>query len=278
MKALLFFLFLQGSFVAASLAEERAFFQENGYLWIKDFFTPEQVLDLRNWADEMNRAAEAQMASKQVTPIPLILVPERSNQLQVCRVEDMMTCYPAFHKFIEANVTSFLQQLLGTPYILFKDKLNFKWPGGGAFLPHQDFPAYEAFAPRIHVTAMICIDAATLQNGCLQVAKNWSEIAQAASVLPYIEGGSAHGSIQPEYVKKLSWLPLITSPRDLVLINSFVPHYSEPNQSNNPRRAMFFTYNKLEEGEFRTAYYNTKRNDPDNPVFHFGTPTNARGK
>lgn len=275
---------------------QRSFFQDNGYLWIKDFFTSEQVLVLQNWANEMNQAAQNLLASGKplqsspnILP-PLIIVPERRDPLQVCRVEDMLTCYPDFHHFIETTLTSFIEQLLAEPYVLFKDKLNFKWPGGGAFFPHQDFPAYEGFAPRKHVTAMVCIDSATLQNGCLQVAKNWRKTFEGCpdidakcleageAVLPYVSGGSAHGSIQQEYVKKISWLMLKTAPCDLVLISSFVPHYSEPNQSNSPRRAMFFTYNRLQEGEYRAAYYHAKRTDPENPVFHFGTPTKARGK
>ncbi len=281
--------------------EHQEFFKENGYLWIKNFFSTDQVLLLRNWADEVNEAAESLLALAQATgqsighfsqsiPGTLVVVPESRNPLQVCRAEDMLSCYPDLHFFIAGTITSYLHSLLGEPYVLFKDKINFKWPGGGAFLPHQDFPAYDLFGPREHVTAMVCIDPATLENGCLHVAKHWrstfaddssidaESLRKGRAILPYIVGGSAHGSIQPKYHEKIAWLALETSPGDLVLINSYLPHYSEPNQSTLPRRAMFFTHNRLKEGEHRKAYYHAKRQDPENPAFHFATPTKARTK
>lgn len=259
--------------------EQKAFFQENGYLWIKNFFSPEQVQLLQNWIEDTNTAAQALLKlTHDLGNLPaetLVVVPEAGNPLQVCRAEDLCTSYPDFYHFVMGTINSYIGYLLDEPYVLFKDKINFKWPGGGAFLPHQDFPAYEYFGPREHVTAMVCIDPATLENGCLQIAQNWRE---GSTILPYITGGKAHGSIQPEYSANISWLPLETSPGDLVLFNSYIPHYSEVNKSKNPRRALFLTHNRLREGNHRKAYYHAKRHDPLNPAFHFATPTHARDK
>jgi ectoine hydroxylase-related dioxygenase (phytanoyl-CoA dioxygenase family) len=259
--------------------EQKVFFQENGYLWIKDFFSSEQVRLLQRWAEEINRGAEITLQLPQDTgnalPGTLIIVPEANNPLQACRAEDLCTIYPDLYHFVQGTIAAYVAFLLDEPVVLFKDKINFKWPGGGAFPPHQDFPAYENFGPREHITAMVSIDPATHENGCLQVAKNWHE---GCKILPYVCGGKAHGSIDPEYSARISWLPLETSPRDLVLINSYIPHYSEVNLSTKPRRAMFLTLNKLKEGDHRGAYYHAKRHDPLNPVFHFATPTKARDK
>ncbi len=269
--------------------EQQTFFRENGYLWIKNFFSPQQVYALQKWADDVHTAAQTMLKLTQDgsttlkflqknIPGTLIVVPEARNPLQACRAEDLLTCYPDLYHFIMGTVTNYIAYLQGEPYVLFKDKLNFKWPGGGAFPPHQDFPAYELFGPREHVTAMISIDPATLQNGCLQVAKKWRSTFPDLQVLPYIEGGPNHGVIQPEYSQKITWIPLETSPGDLILIDSFLPHYSEINKSDHSRRAMLFTHNPLREGDHRKTYYHVKRNDPDNPVFHFATPTKARNK
>lgn len=278
--------------------KQKAFFRENGYLWIKNFFSPEQVMLLQSWAEDINTAAQSMLSLMHTSsstfphciPGTLIIVPEASNPLQACRAEDLLSCYPELYYFIAGTLTSYIGRLLGEPYVLFKDKINFKWPGGGAFPPHQDFPAYEFFGPREHVTAMVCIDPATLENGCLQVAKNWrgtfaqdpdldpAEVEAGRAVLPYVIGGKEHGSIQKKYSDKITWVPLETGPGDLVLINSFIPHYSETNNSQNSRRAMFFTHNRLKEGDHRKAYYFAKRQDPLNPAFHFATPTKARDK
>lgn len=275
MKFLFIFMIFTAPFFAEERDDQKAFFQENGYLWVKDFFSEDQVILLKNWAEQINHDAKYRET--------LIVVPEMHNPLQICRAEDLLSEYPALNEFSENILTTYLEETLGEPYVTFKDKLNFKWPGGGAFLPHQDFPAFEALGPKKHITVMISIDPATLENGCLQVAQNWKEtfadnIINSHMILPYVQGGNKHGSIQPDYVDKISWLPLKTTPRDLVLIDSYVPHYSEMNNSNSSRRALFITYNRLCEGEHRKAYYDKKREDPENPVFHFGTPTKSRAQ
>ncbi|NGX50440.1 MAG: hypothetical protein K1060chlam2_00286 [Chlamydiae bacterium] len=293
MKFLLFFIVCSvHCFAVTTWQEQRDSFNKKGYLWIKNFYSEQQLLLLQSWADEIHTDAQNILAlpSNQKIPGLLIVVPEASDPSQVCRTEDMLSLYPDLHHFVQGTVSSFLTRLFGEPYVLFKDKLNFKWPGGGAFTPHQDFPAYENFSPRSHVTAMVCIDRASLENGCLQVAEEWwkplahddaidrEELEARRAILPYIIGGVNHGSIEPEYSEKFTWFPLETSPGDLVIFTSFIPHYSEPNRSSSPRRAMLFTLNKLTEGDHRGAYYHAKREDPLNPVFHIGTPTKARTK
>ncbi len=277
--------------------EQRGQFEELGYLWIKGFYSPEQVMLLRAWSDKiaessnallsMSRATEISLNTLQQTiPGSLIVVPEAKDPQKVCRAEDLLTCYPELHSFVYGTLTSYLSYLFGEPYVLFKDKINFKWPGGGAFPPHQDFPAFEFFGPKEHITAMVCIDEATIENGCLQIAHHWKDIEsieknviqQGAYVLPYVVGGPSHGTIQKEICDQIIWLPILAKPGDVVFFNSYVPHYSETNQSHSPRRAMFFTHNRLRDGEYKTAYYRSKRNDPENPMFHFGTPTKARNK
>lgn len=281
--------------------KRKEFFRENGYLWIKNFFSEDQTMLLKAWADRINGDAQGllevmhqngwtQAEFLKNVPGALIVVPEAKDPNLVCRTEDMLTCYPDLYHLVAGTVTAYIGHLLGEPYVLFKDKLNFKWPGGGAFSPHQDFPAFEFLGPREHITAMVCIDEATLENGCLQVASHWKDtfagdpqldadqLQAGLVVLPYVQGGKNHGSIQPAYVEKIDWVPLKTAPGDLVIFDSFLPHYSEPNLSTSSRRAMFFTHNRLREGEHRGAYYHTKRYDPENPMFHFGTPTKARDK
>lgn len=275
--------------------------KEKGFVWIRNFFSREQVELIRDWAKEIDEtsrtllelSAKSGLTLKQLAqqfPLTPIIVPEAKDPSIACRAEDLMTCFPPFAEFVQGNVAAYISHLMNEPYVLFKDKINFKWPGGGAFTPHQDFPAYEFLGPREHITAMISVDSATLANGCLKVAANWDEVCaqleqshpelftNGRPVLPFVIGGKLHGSIQPEYLTDVVWLDLLTSPRDLVLFDSYLPHYSEPNNSLEPRRAFFITHNRLIEGEHRRAYYFAKREDPDNPIFHIGTPTKARTK
>lgn len=281
--------------------EKKEQFEKQGYVWIKGYYSPEQVMLLRAWSDQIAEGSHTLLSLsystghslktlQQTIPGSLIVVPEAKDPQKVCRAEDLLTCYPDLYRFVYGTLTSYLGCLFGEPYALFKDKINFKWSGGGAFSPHQDFPAFEFFGPREHITAMVCIDEATLENGCLQIAQNWKEtfiddenvdplaLQKGTAILPYEVGGPSHGTIKKELCDKITWLPILAKPGDVVFFNSYVPHYSETNRSDAPRRAMFFTHNRLSEGEYKTAYYQTKRSDPDNPMFHFGTPTKARNK
>lgn len=283
-----------------SFEEQKAKLDSQGYVWIKNFYSPEQVDLLDSWSEDIYNSAitllelsessglSLQHFAKTLTGA-LIVVPEASNDGQICRTEDMLSCFPELYHFIYGSLTCYLSRMLEEPYTLFKDKLNFKWPNGGAFAPHQDFPAYSNFSQN-HITAMVCIDDATIENGCLYVAKDWKGtfsddevvgeeiVSNGAAVLPYIVGGKMHGAIEKRFVDKITWIPITSSKGDVIFFNSFLPHYSEINRSQSSRRAMFFTHNPLKEGDHRSAYYYAKREDPDNPVFHFATPTKARMK
>ena len=137
------------------------------------------------------------------------------------------------------------------------------------------FQLFEPFGPQTYLTIMVCVDPANKENGCLYVDKNWKGNTE---ILPYITGGKDQGSIDPEDARLIDWLPVEDEAGDLVVFTSFFPHYSEVNHSSAPRRALFFTYNRSIEGNHRETYYQTKRDDPQTPLFHFATPTKARSK
>ena len=68
------------------------------------------------------------------------------------------------------RLVSLLAALLGEAPVLFKDKVNFKMPGGQGFLPHQDIqPGWDEYAPYF-VSVLIAVDANTIDNGCLELA------------------------------------------------------------------------------------------------------------
>jgi len=274
----------------------RQSFQRQGFVYLKQFFTPDEVRLLTSWAEEissksrkaMNDAAAAGETLESFilnNPTVPVVVPEAKDVTQICRAEDFVT--PSFDPFLSLpkKIAETMGNLFGEDYIVFKDKLNFKWPGGGAFPPHQDYPAYEFLDSTFHATAMLTIDPASIENGCLRVPKDWvskvegdksvdqEKLAVGRAVLPYHKGGKSNGNILEEYSDRMDWICLNTEPSELVIFSSFVPHYSEVNDSNKPRRAMFLTYSRLAEGHQRDKYYHAKRHDQKNPMFHIATPT-----
>ena len=68
----------------------------------------------------------------------LIVVPESDDPLKVCRYEYIKGFNAAIREKLVPKIQGFIKQLTGEDFVLFKDKLNAKNPGGGAFGPHQD--------------------------------------------------------------------------------------------------------------------------------------------
>jgi ectoine hydroxylase-related dioxygenase (phytanoyl-CoA dioxygenase family) len=152
----------------------------------------------------------------------------------------------------DVRIRSVLGQLFGETPALFKEKINYKHPGGGGFAPHQDAAAYR-FAD-YHISVMIPIDSSTQANGCLHVASN----LPGASILP-----NYRGRIDPAIVAGLEWRPLELEPGDLLFFHSYLPHRSEANTTRLPRRTGYLTYNAASAGEFRKRYYIDKKAEFD---------------
>ncbi|MGY8872088.1 MAG: phytanoyl-CoA dioxygenase family protein [Pseudomonadales bacterium] len=215
----------------------------------------------------------------------LIAVPEFDNDEKVCRYEYLNGYSQPIKTLIVPKLQQLIRQLTDTDFVLFKDKCNAKNPGGGAFEPHQDIIAYDQFKPAYHVTAAIFLDDATLENGCLYFPENYQQdlanletrrVPTPVGDLPVLqsyEGGTTHGNIRQEICDQMNWIPITAKAGDVVLFDSYVPHYSKKNESQLTRRAMFFTFNPLSDGDFYEAYYDMKHREFDNPKFHVATPT-----
>jgi hypothetical protein len=138
--------------------------------------------------------------------------------------------------------------LLGEPAVLYKEKINYKLPGGAGYAPHQDAPAYPFVAS--HVSCMVAVDDARLANGCLEVASGCH-----AELLPT----DAEGCIRADVVAGLDWAPVEVEAGEVLWFHSRTPHRSGPNPGPAPRRALYPTYNARSEGDLRRAYYEAKR-------------------
>jgi ectoine hydroxylase-related dioxygenase (phytanoyl-CoA dioxygenase family) len=273
-------------------------FRENSYVRLPGFFSPEIVESLRRMSDEMSSqacsilrlsrvAGESMARLAQAHPSELIVVQEAADPTRVCKYEFMIGANSSFRSFATNYVQSAISQVMGCDVVPFKDKTNEKLPGGGAFRPHQDSAAYQFFKPSYYITALLTIDASTTLNGCLNFATNFHQLVRTRpnfvaerieghALLPSINGGPNHGDIRPDIVDAVRWEPVALSPADLVIFDSYIPHFSEGNKSTAPRRAIFVTYNLASEGSFYNQYYAEKRANYDDPKFHVATPTSHR--
>jgi ectoine hydroxylase-related dioxygenase (phytanoyl-CoA dioxygenase family) len=140
-------------------------------------------------------------------------------------------------------------QLLGEAAVLFKEKINFKMPGGGGFDPHQDAQAGWGDYAANFINVMVCIDEATAENGCIELAPGQHRRGLLRGMEPLTEEDTA----------AMSFVAWPTKPGDIALFDAYVPHRSAPNPTAAPRRMYFATYNRASEGDHLVRYYEDKR-------------------
>ena len=273
-------------------------FLEKGYVHVECILTNEDLLLLSRAHEQLLHEAQkilrnasqkhcnlAEFYSKSQND--LIVVPERDHPSEICRFEYIAGISEDIKCFLDAKIKPMIDFIMQEPFVLFKDKCNEKAPGGGAFPPHQDFAAYKSFPPRFYITVMIPLDDSNLVNGCLQFAQKYQQLAESHPefvnayfgrypLLNYYDSGVDNGSIHNEIKSLLFWKPIPTKMKDIVIFDAFVPHCSEPNQSDTFRRAFFITYNAMKEGNWYDQYYITKRAAYDSPMFHVATPTRRK--
>lgn len=214
----------------------------------------------------------------------LIVVPEAADRFNICRFEYIAGFSKNINSCVVTKVKKLINNLMGKPFVLFKDKCNIKRPGGGAFAPHQDISAYYHFKPKFYLTAAIMLDDSNIKNGCLEMAtgyknntyENSDYINNEYGNFPFFDfyrGGNRNGDIKDEVSNKLNWEIIEANKGDIIIFNAFIPHRSKVNLSNNHRRNLFFTFNPESDGDFYQEYFSLKRADFGNPMFHISTPT-----
>jgi ectoine hydroxylase-related dioxygenase (phytanoyl-CoA dioxygenase family) len=218
---------------------------------------------LRRITDELTWASDKFRNDKSFETIRVLskgLIEERRN---VTRFENFVRTHAEWQGVCD-YVGRLVSIVCGQPMALFKEKLNLKPPGGSGFAPHLDSPSLRIAlgdsGPRNFVTVMVAIDAMNELNGCLQLVRGkWSEENAVETIPPDSDGnpdaGGRAGAIPPGTADNLPFEPFICDGGSITVFNGWVPHRSASNRSPFPRRAVFLTYNPVEEGEYRDQYY-----------------------
>jgi hypothetical protein len=167
---------------------------------------------------------------------------------KLCRTENFLPFHDALRALLTTGpMLGIASALLGEAAVLYKEKINYKLPGGAGYSPHQDAPAYPFIDA--HVSCMVAVDDATVENGCLEVVSG-----AHAEVLPT----DARGCIRDDVVQSLVWTAAEARAGDTLWFHSRTPHRSGANTSVVPRRAIYPTYNAASEGDLRADYYRQK--------------------
>jgi len=217
-----------------------AHFGTHGWVLV-DTLDEAGVADLRAWVDEVASWADGDgdwMHHREMT----------DEGPKICRSENFTPFHQGLRELLtQGQMVDVASALVGEQAVLYKEKVNYKLPGGAGYAPHQDAPAYPFIAA--HVSCMVAVDDSTVENGCLEVVSG-----AHAAILPMDAGGC----ITTEVAESFEWLVAPVRAGQTLWFHSRTPHRSGSNTSSTPRRALYPTYNALSEGDLRDDYYREK--------------------
>ncbi len=232
--------------------------QRDGYLVVRGFFGPAETADVLRWTEQVSTAPE--LPGRHMVYYENSLTEPGRRVVQ--RIENFCPFHPEFDALVRhGRLLDWTSALLAGPAVLFKEKINFKLPGADGFKAHQDQQAgWTKYAP-LFITALVTIDPATIENGCLEM----------------VPGRHREGLIGEEWSplseEGLGLVPVPTQPGDVIFFDSFAPHASKPNRTDAPRRILYLTYNAAEYGDHRVQYFADKRAAFPPDVERTGTET-----
>jgi ectoine hydroxylase-related dioxygenase (phytanoyl-CoA dioxygenase family) len=160
-------------------------------------------------------------------------------------VEPFAHISPALHAWgLDPRLSDPCQAIVGEDEVaLFTEKLNVKRAvHGGSIILHQDYPYWESMTPVAHriATAMLFLDDATVENGCLEVAAGTHTVGKWTQRDDADEFGSLE--MDPAAFDMRRLRPLELPAGSVAYFGAFLVHRSLPNRSDKDRRALLYSY------------------------------------
>ena len=230
-------------------------YQKDGFLLLKKFFNKDELEPIFKSIEKFSR-----MKPNDWEPGKEMAYYETSNKNEriLCRVEKYVDYHQEFQKLANSDrILSVMEDLMGGPCVLFKDKINFRRSDGGGYRPHQDVQARWDDFVKYTMNIMISLDQNTPENGCLEVAPGQHKRGLIGNYDTPLEG---------EDLKGMKFEMVLTEIGDALYFDHFTPHKSEPNKTNKSTTNIYLTYNLLSDGDHRNEYLDGKRRNlpPDN--------------
>ena len=175
-------------------APELRRYRRDGFIILKDLFSPEQKAIITRCAREIQQwpiVSGQHMHYYEAAP---------TGGTMLCRTENYLDYHAELHEILGPSsaaaqaAAALLNEDEGC--VLFKERINYKLAGGGGFAAHQDAPAWsgsDPTAPNAELHFMnatlnlnVAVDHMTEQNGCLYVVPGLHQ-GQRCARMPYIQ-------------------------------------------------------------------------------------------
>jgi hypothetical protein len=221
-------------------------FRNDGFVVVRGLFGAARMAEITRWTDELEAYPEE--------PGGVWFYTEDSLRDSGTRVLSRIEYFEGFHGGLRSLIHGPALQgrageLFGEPAVLFKEKVNFKMPGGHGFEPHQDVQAGWRDYGELHLTALVSIDRASEENGCLEFAAGHNRRGLIGELWKPLAGAELDGVLFEK---------VPTEPGDAIFFDSFAPHRSAPNMTDRRRRVLLITYGRASDGDHRDSYFADK--------------------
>jgi ectoine hydroxylase len=226
--------------------EELSRYTEEGYVVKRTLFTPEEIDHLRAAArgdHALDRAATA-LDDGGGNKVRLSLWNHPGDGI-----------YGMFARC--RRVVDSVEQLLGGEVYHYHSKMVLKDAlVGGAWAWHQDYGYWYQnglLFPDL-CSVMIAVDAATVENGCLEVLKGSHRMGRINHILSGEQAGADLERVA-EAEKRLERVNCEMEPGDAIFFHANTLHCSGPNHSEHPRWAMICCYNSATNNPYKESHH-----------------------
>ena len=123
---------------------------------------------------------------------------------------------------------------------LYWDQAVYKKPGNAEEFPFHQDNGYTYIEPQQYLTCWVALTDADEHNGCFRVIRG----SHRRGLLPGLEDDGELGPLftDPRHFDESQQVPAIAPAGSLVFFSPHTVHGSEPNKSDDLRRAMVITY------------------------------------
>ena len=223
-----------------TLTEDQVdFYNERGYLRLRDVFSPDEV-EFQSVELERLMLEWAQQTPGWRGPWrKAYMTAEEDERARLTAMHELQNYSEAFARaVVNDRLTGAVADLIGPDVELHHTTLHAKAPDMGTPFPmHQDHPFYEHEGPA-YVDAIVHIDTANEQNGCLQFLEGSHKLGP----LQHIRGPESSPHLPTDQYRLEDAVSVPADAGDVVFFSYLTIHGSAPNRTDQWRRLVRFGY------------------------------------
>jgi phytanoyl-CoA hydroxylase len=230
-----------------SASEQKAYYEEQGYLVFPELLSAAELETLRSALGEVLAEAEGLTASNDKFSV----TQNDDDSWSVRRIFNPTAHHQAFHDLVfNSKILVVVENLIGPDIQLHHTKLNLKPPSNreARFEWHQDYP----FFPHTNfdlLAVMIYLDDSTEENGCLKIVPGSHKLGPRNHL--FAKDGAFSSQLEDKSVVNdpSRWLKVPVPAGGMELHHCNMLHSSTANRGTKPRSAMVIQYRAADNAE-----------------------------